>query len=302
MTRIPRLLPFFALLATTPALAQQFDGVEYTTRHAAGDVYMLEGSGGNIGAFVGPEGVLLVDDQWAPLTDRLVAAVAGISDQPIRFVVNTHVHPDHIGGNENLAARGALIFAHENVRRRMLRELRIPRGGGIAYPRPSEASLPVVTYTDGLSFHLNGEEVRVFLAPPAHTDGDSFVHFPGSDVLHLGDVFRTNMYPIVDVYNGGSVLGMIRALDVALEIAGPSTVVIPGHGSGLSDRAGLVEVREMMLEINRRVLRMIEEGLSLQEVLAARPTADYDAEYGQVESWNASDYLPIVYHELGGGR
>ena len=194
----------------------QFQGVELTTVHVAGNVHMVQrpGGGGNVGVFVGPEGVLLVDSLFAPLADRLVAAVGAISDGEIRFLINTHVHPDHIGGNEPLAGRGVLIFAHDNVRVRALDRLRFPRGGGRFAPQPPEGARPVVTYNDQVSFHFNGEEVRAFLAPPAHTDGDTFVYFPDSDVLHLGDVFRTTSYPIIDVYNGGTLNGTIDALEM----------------------------------------------------------------------------------------
>ena len=187
-------------------LGTQFEGVELTTVSVAGDVHMVQrpGGGGNVGVFVGPEGVLLVDALFAPLADRLVAAVRTISDGEIRFLINTHVHPDHIGGNEPLASRGVLIFAHDNVRVRALERLRFPRGGGRFAPQPLVGARPVVTYNDTVSFHFNGAEVRAFLAPPAHTDGDTFVYFPDSDVLHLGDVFRTTSYPIIDVYNGGT--------------------------------------------------------------------------------------------------
>ena len=136
-----------------------------------------------------------------------------------------------------------MIVAHDNVRMRMLRELRIPRRGGIAFPQPPEEALPVLTFGEAITFHMNGEEVRVFLVPPAHTDGDSFVYFSGSDVLHCGDVFRTNMYPIIDVYNGGSYSGMIDALEIAIGLSGPNTKVIPGHGRGFTDRTGLIEVK-----------------------------------------------------------
>jgi glyoxylase-like metal-dependent hydrolase (beta-lactamase superfamily II) len=250
-----------------------------------------------MGLLIGPEGTLLVDDQFAPLAPAILEAVRELSGEAPRFVVNTHVHPDHIGSNEVLAEAGAMILAHDNVRLRMLTELRIPRRGGINFPQPPERARPILTFDNQITFHLNGEEIRIFLAPPAHTDGDSFVHFVTSDVLHLGDVFRTNMYPIVDVHNGGSYGGMIDAIDLAIEICGPETRIIPGHGAGLSDCEGLLEVREMMLDIRGRVVRMLVQGSTLEEVLAAGVTAEYDEKWGQEASWTAADLIPIIYEE-----
>lgn len=281
----------------------RFAGVELTAVPAAGNVHMVRrpGGGGNVGVFTGPDGVLLVDSLFAPLAERLVAAVRTVSDGEIRFLVNTHAHPDHIGGNEPLARRDVLIFAHDNVRVRMLDRLRFPRGGGRFAPRPVAAARPVVTYNDTVSFHFNGEEVRAFLAPPAHTDGDTFVHFPESDVLHLGDVFRTTSYPIVDVYNGGTVAGTIEALETALDLAGPETRIIPGHGLEVVGRGALVEFLDMIVDVRDRVRGMIADGRTLEEVMAAAPTAAYDARWGQEASWTADDFVPIVFYELGGG-
>ncbi len=268
----------------------------------AGKVHMLEApdAGGNIGVFSGEDGILLIDDRWDQDTPALLAALKTISDADIRFLVNTHIHPDHIGGNNNLAAYGVTILAHDSVRLKMLTELRIPRRGGINFPQPPEQARPVITYSDAISFHLNGEEVRVFLAPPAHTDGDSFVHFMQSDVLHLGDVFRTNMYPIIDKFNGGSFLGMIAAMEIAISLAGPDTKVIPGHGVGVSDRAGMVEVLTMLTTIKDRVQNLINGGNTLADVLSAQPLADLDERWGSVPSWSAADVIPIVYEELQG--
>ncbi len=296
-----------AFFVVTLAMGQQgqqgrFGGVELTTVPVAGNVHMLQrpGGGGNVGVFVGPDGVLLVDALFAPLSDTLVAAVREISDTEIQFLINTHIHPDHIGGNENLAEVGALIFAHDNVRLRMLEELRIPRGGGRFSPQPPEGARPVVTYNDTVRFHLNGEEVRAFLAPPAHTDGDTFVYFPVSDVLHLGDVFRTTSYPIIDVYNGGTLAGTIQALEIAVDIAGTETKIIPGHGLSVVDREGVIEFLTMILDVRDQVRTLIAQGKTLEEVRAAQPTAAYDAKWGQEASWTADDFLPIVYYELGG--
>ncbi len=311
MTRHPRLVAaalaaagiVVAVAAAEQNPGDRFAGVELTIVPAAGNVHMLQrpGGGGNVGVFAGPDGVLLVDSLFAPLAERLIAAVRTVSAGEIRFLVNTHVHPDHIGGNEPLAATDILIFAHDNLRVRMLDELRTPRRGGGFSPQPAAGARPVVTYNDTVSFHFNGEEVRAFLAPPAHTDGDTFVHFPESDVLHLGDVFRTTSYPIVDVYNGGTVAGTIEALETALRLAGPDTRIIPGHGLQVVGRETLVEFLDMIVDVRDRVHDMISEGFTLQEVMAAAPTAAYDAQWGQEATWTANDFVPIVFYELGGG-
>lgn len=284
-------------------LGDPFEGVELTVTRVAGNVHMVQrpGGGGNVGVLAGSEGVLLVDSLFAPLAERLVAAVRQIADGEIRFLINTHVHPDHIGGNEPLADLGVVIFAHDNVRVRALERLRFPRGGGRFAPQPPAGGRPVVTYNDTVSFHMNGEDVRAFLAPPAHTDGDTFVHFPESDVLHLGDVFRTTSYPIIDVYNGGTLAGTIEALEMAADIAGPGTRIIPGHGLRVVGREALIEFLDMIVDVRERVLTMILDGKNLDEVMAAQPTATYDAKWGQEASWTANDFVPIVYHELGGG-
>ena len=298
--------PCFALAAVTAGgqnPADRFAGVELEIVPVAGQVHMIQrpGGGGNVGVFAGPDGVLLVDSLFAPLAERLIAAVRRVSDGEIRFLVNTHVHPDHIGGNEPLAAMDVLVLAHDNLRVRALEQLRTPRRGGRFSARPPAGARPVVTYDSAMSFHLNGEEVRAFLAPAAHTDGDTFVHFPDSDVLHLGDVFRTTSYPIVDVYNGGTVAGTIAALETAIGMAGPRTRVIPGHGLEVVGRDGLVEFLDMIVDVRDRVRALISEGRTLDEVMAAEPTAAHDAKWGQEATWTANDFVPIVYHELGGG-
>jgi len=291
-------------LASVSAHAQgQFEGVELSITSVAGNVYMVQrpGGGGNIGAQIGPDGVLLVDSLFAPLADKLVAAVAEVTDEEIRFLINTHIHIDHVGGNENLAERGVLIFAHDNTRLRFLEERsRFPRAGGSFVPQQPEGARPVITFNDTMSFHLNGEEVLAFLAPPAHTDGDVFVYFPESDVLHLGDVYRTTSYPIIDMYNGGSLRGTVAAIDMAIDIAGPDTRVIPGHGLEIVGRDELIEFRDMILDIQGQVFSMIREGKKLDEVMAARPTAAYDAQWTDDPGWGVEDFVPIVYYELGG--
>ena len=303
LSLIPLLLLVVIAQALVPASAT-VQAVDMTVIPVQGNVYMLQtpSAGGNIGVLPGPEGVLLVDDQVPRLTESVIRGVREISDEEIRFVVNTHVHIDHQGGNEALANMGATLVAHDNVRLRMLERLRIPRGGGRVSPAPPEGARPLLTFDHAMTFHMNGEEVRAFLVPPAHTDGDSFVYFVNSDVLHTGDVFRTNMYPIINVYNGGSVAGMIEAMEIAIGMSGPNTKIIPGHGFGFTDRDGLIEVLAMLVDVRERIRDMILDGMHLDEVLAANPTAEYDVRWGQEASWNAADLVPIIYNEAGGGR
>ena len=315
MTGSPRRTAWFgtlSLLFLLALFARTLPGVSETTQQVPGvrvipvqgNVYMLEfpNTLGNIGVLPGPDGVLLIDDQVPGMTDNILRGVRQITDEEIRFVVNTHVHMDHFGGNPVLKDMGATIISHKNVRDRMFQPHHTPRRGGTYAAAPiAEANRPILTFDDAINFHMNGEDVRVWLVPRAHTDGDAFTYFATSDVLHTGDVFRTNMYPIIDVFNGGSLAGTIAATEAAIELAGPNTKVIPGHGAGFTDRDGLIEVLDMIVDIRDTIQEMIVSGMRLEEVLAARPTAEYDEQWGQVATWNAKDFVPIVYNELGGG-
>ena len=277
--------------------------VELEILPVAGNVYMIQrpGGGGNIAALVGDDGVLLVDSLFAPMTDALVAAVAEVTEQPIKFLINTHIHIDHVGGNANLAEQGVMILSHENTRKRFFDERgRFPRSGGTFVPQEPESARPVVTFKEQMAVHVNGEDVQVLFAPPAHTDGDAFVYFPSADVLHLGDVYRTTSYPIIDRYNGGTLRGTLAALDKAIDLAGPATQIIPGHGLEIMTRTDLIEFRDMVLTVEANVLALIREGKKLAEVMEARPTAAFDAKWTNDPGWGVDDFVPVVYYELGG--
>jgi glyoxylase-like metal-dependent hydrolase (beta-lactamase superfamily II) len=263
--------------ARLPAQQQQRK-IEIKTIPVAGNVYMLAGAGGNLGLSVGEEGALLVDAEYALLSEKVIAAVEAVCPEPIRFVINTHWHFDHVQGNENLARAGALIVAHENVRKRMSAEQTLGALGRTVPPSPA-AALPVITYREALAFHWNGDEVQVIHVDPAHTDGDSFVHFRKANVLHVGDVYFNGMYPFIDVNAGGSIDGMVRAADRALALANAQTRIIPGHGP-LSDVAELRAYRDMLATVRDRVAALVQQGKSRDEVIASKPTQDLDARWG----------------------
>lgn len=274
MAKIERFSGILAVFAAATAVAQsgdEFADVEISTHSVTEEIFYLEGRGGNIGVLAGSQGIVLIDTQFAPLTGRLIAAVAAISDAPIRFVINTHVHPDHTGGNENFQSMGYPVVAHDNVR------VRMAHGINSGEPSPG-AALPTMTFVDELGLNVN-QRVRLIKAPASHTDGDVYVHFVDSNVLHLGDVFRTTGYPVIDFGNGGSAAGTLAALQLAIDLADPDTVIIPGHGV-LSSVADVSEFRAMIAEVMTRVAALLDAGMTLEQVLAAAPTADLDARWG----------------------
>jgi len=275
--------------------AQESDEGRIETVAVADGVYMLEGRGGNIGVSVGEDGVVLIDDQYAVVTEKIRQAVRRVSDQSIRFVLNTHWHGDHTGGNENFGKAGVLIVAHDNVRERMSVEHFIERWDRTIPVAPDEA-LPVVTFTETVTFHLNDEKIHAFHVAHAHTDGDIIVHFRRVDVLHMGDVYFNGMYPFIDVYSGGSIDGVIAAVDGVLELAGPETKIIPGHGP-LSNREELLAYRAMLSGIRARIGSMIEAGQSLEEITAAKPTAELDEKWGQ-GFIKPDNFVSIVHESL----
>jgi cyclase len=267
-----------ALLVAFGAPAQDFSKVEIKATRLTDSIYMLTGAGGNIGLGVGDDAVFVIDDQYAPLGDRISAAIARITPKPVKFILNTHWHGDHTGGNENFAKTGTLIVAHDNVRKRMSTEQFIEAFGMRTPPSPP-AALPVVTFDSAVSFHLNGEDIRAIHMPHAHTDGDAIVHFIRSDVIHMGDVQFNGMYPFIDTDSGGSVEGVIAACDKVLAIAGEKTKIIPGHGP-LSNKQELKAYRDMLGVVSGRVKALAAQGKKVEEIVAANPTAEFDAQWG----------------------
>lgn len=245
-----------AALTCTAAAQSQFDDVEIVTTHIGGSVHMLVGSGGNIGVSAGDDGVLMIDDQYAPLAEKITAAIAELTDAPKRFVINTHYHGDHTGSNAYFAQnKGMTIFAHENVR------IRLAAGEDV-----DQAMLPVVTYQDGIKFHLNNETIHVFHLEDGHTDGDSAVWFEQPDILHTGDLFFKDMFPYIDLGAGGSVTGYIQSVETLLSKIDDDTKVIPGHGS-LANKADLQRFLDMLKETHAHVQSRKAGGLTEQDLI-----------------------------------
>ncbi|MEM9531898.1 MAG: MBL fold metallo-hydrolase [Pseudomonadota bacterium] len=261
------------------ALAQQdFSAVQITTQKAGEGIYMLQGAGGNIAVSVGDDGVFIVDDQYAPLSDKIKAAIAELSDQPVSFVLNTHWHGDHTGGNESFGESGSIIVAHDNVYTRMSNEHVAHFFGGRKIPPSPPVALPRITFTERVTLQLNGG-VHAIHAPHAHTDSDAMIYFEGPNVLHMGDLFFNQMYPFIDLDSGGAINGVIDALNRGLMLADAETAIIPGHGP-LTDRAGMQSYRDMLVTIRDRVKALKDEGKSLEEVIEAQPGGKFDDELG----------------------
>ena len=279
-------------LLVFPALgsAQNFDEIQIRTTRITESIYMLQGSGGNIALSIGDDGTFIVDDQFAPLTDKIVAAIAELTDHPVDFVVNSHWHYDHTDGNENFGRAGALIVSHDNSRRRMATD-QVLSGSNRPQPAYAEVGLPKITFLESMRFYYNDNTVDVFYTGPGHTDGDAQVYFRDSNVIHTGDMFVRYGLPYIDHGNGGSMDGMIEALWTIAGLINDDTVIIPGHGQ-LSTRADLLEYRMMLVTIRGRIKDQIARGRSVDQVVAANPARGY-AEPGE----GTTGWLRTAYEE-----
>ena len=289
---IGKIIAGLCILITAVTPAVHASEVEITAVPVATQIYMLTGEGGNIGLFIGDNGTFLIDDQFAPLTEKIVAAIKSVGGDFPKFLINTHYHGDHTGGNENLGQGGTLIFSHDNVRERL------STGSFIAAfnmkrEAISRAGLPVVTFSEDISFHLNGDSLSAIHVPHAHTDGDSFIYFKKANVIHAGDIFFNGFYPFIDVTHGGSLKGMIKAADKILSLADDNTKIIPGHGP-MGDKAKLAGYRQMLRTAYERLRKLKAEGKTAQEAVAAKPLADLEKTWGD-GIFNSDRWIEIIY-------
>ncbi len=243
------------------------------------NIHMLMGQGGNVGVFIGRDGTFLIDDQFAPMTEEIISKIKSLGGGVPKFLLNTHYHSDHSGGNENLGEQGTLIFSHDNVRER-LRSGSFLREFNIKLKASEGKGLPVVTFSENMSFHINGDVVRAIHTPHAHSDGDSFIHFEKQNVIHAGDLFFNGFFPFIDVDHGGSLKGMINGVNQMLLLTNNSTTIIPGHGQK-SNKTELIAYRDMLQLSLNRLKALREQGLSLEEIIAAKPLKDLDNKWGK---------------------
>ena len=282
-----------ASAATARAQAQQdLSAVQVKVAKLAGNYYTVEGSGGMIGALIGPDGIFMVDSQFAPLSEKIVAALKQVSDRPIRYLVNTHVHGDHTGGNENFAKMGVTVLSRDELRSR----LATPGRGG----PPPAAALPVITYRSPVIFHMNGEDVQLIPVPSAHTDGDTMVYFPNADVIMTGDFYRSLGYPNIDRANGGSLKGMLDGLGAVVSLAKPTTKIVPGHGATV-DKTAVAAHRDMIIALRDRVAKLVQQGQTQEQVIAAKLNADYDSKVQQPGT-TGERFIGQLYAELQGAK
>ena len=291
------LLLIAILFASINSLSAQDKPVEFTTFQLSDTVYMLKGRGGNVGISTGEDGLYIIDDQIKPITSQLLQAIRKISDKPIRIVLNTHYHADHVGGNEAIGDGGAVIISHDNIRKRMTTE-QVSIFMQNTTPPYAKDALPIVTFNDRLSLHMNGETATAYYVANGHTDGDSIIHFPVSNVIHMGDMFFNDLYPYVDLDAGGSIQGLVAAADLALSMANDSTRIIPGHGP-LGMTEDLKNYRDYLIKAGANVQELIDKDMDLQQIIAAEPTKEWDEELGK--TWiTPAQFVTFIYNSLEG--
>lgn len=274
-----RCLAFFALVSCGVPIHAADDVTPIETIAVMDGIHMLVGRGGNVAVSTGTDGTFVIDDQYAPQYGEIMQAIGKLSADPVAFVINTHWHGDHTGGNEQMGGAGAIIVAHENVRQR-LRTDQVMEFFKMEQAAAADIALPVITFTRDIAFHLNGDEIRIFHVPNAHTDGDAVVHFSHSNVIHTGDVFFHGRYPFIDSGSGGSIDGTIAAVERILALADDTTRIIPGHGT-LTDKKGLEEYRDMLRAVQKSIATLIISGSSSEQAVLAKPTAAFDEKWGK---------------------
>lgn len=269
---------FAVVLGMAARANEHWEKVEISSVPVSEGLYMLQGSGGNIGVSIGEDGSFIIDDQYAPLADKIRGAIKALSGDKPRFVINTHWHGDHTGGNEVLGEGGTIIIAHDNVREALKGEKSIAVFNMHKPPSP-KAALPVITFSKEMSLHLNGDTVELLHAPNAHTDGDTIIVFKTANAVHMGDTFFNGMYPFIDVESGGSIAGLIATANRVLAIADDNTKIIPGHGP-LASKADLLAYREMLVQVESTISSLLKAGKNREEIAAEWPTSDFDEDWG----------------------
>jgi cyclase len=292
---------FLGLLAVSASGQQQqdFSKVEIKATKLSNNFYTLEGQGGTIGVLTGPDGVFMVDTQFAPLSEKIIATIKKVSNNaPIKYVVNTHVHPDHTGGNENIAKTGAVILSRTELRYRLAHPN--PAANGTPGTPAPAGALPMITYDGPVTFHMDGEEIDLIPIPHAHTDGDTLVRFVNDDIIMTGDFYRSLGYPNIDRANGGGLKGMLDGLALVIGLAGPNTKIVPGHGE-IVNRNAVMAHRDMILAIRDKIAPLVAQGKSQQDVVAMKVTADFDAKV-PTASTTSERFVTQVYQELKEGK
>src|ERR671913_351213 len=278
------------------AYAQDENNVTIKTTELTDSIYMLEGSGGNILVSIGQDWVFMVDDQFAPLTVKIKDAISKITDKPIKFVINTHWHPDHTGGNENLGEAGVIIVSHDNVKKRLSTE-QFSDFFKRSVPPLSEKGLPIITFSDNMSIYQNDDEINIIHLDNGHTDGDSIVHFTNNNVIHVGDDFSDRSYPFMDLSSGGSIDGLISSLKKIVSIINKDTQVVGGH-SGISNQTKVKDYLDMLIDIYNNINQMMQEGKSLDEIIQLKPTLNYDTTYYDHSFIKPKDLVTNIYMSI----